>query len=118
MNTNTPLQALVLWNDEQFLEASRVLAQRVLGEPGNDRARLISLFRRCVARAPDERELAALEKALTAFKARYAEEPSDAEGVVKAGMTARPENMNVPELAAWTMIANSALNLYETTIQE
>src|SRR6185436_16059994 len=68
VSTNTPLQALVLWNDEQFVEAARALAARTLAEPGaDDRARLARLFERCAVRAPEEPELAALTAALADF---------------------------------------------------
>ena len=52
--TNTPLQALVLLNDPAYVEAARVLAQRVMteGGPGPER-RMVHAFRLCVGPAPD-----------------------------------------------------------------
>ena len=44
--TNTPLQALTLWNDEQYVEAARALAQRTLAGSEDDRTRLKQMFRR------------------------------------------------------------------------
>jgi len=117
-STSTPLQALVLWNDEQYLEAARVLAQRTLAEEKEDGARLAVLFRRCAAREPTAKERASLVEALAYFRARYKDAPADAEGVLKAGMAPRPENSEPSELAAWTMIASAVINMYETTTQE
>jgi hypothetical protein len=116
--TSTPLQALVLWNDEQFQEAARVLAQRTIAEEKDDTARVVSIFRRLVARAPDDRELAALTKALAGFRERYQYAPWDAAGVTAAGDAPRPENVSPGELAAWTMLGSAVMNLYEATTQE
>ncbi len=116
--TNTPLQALVLWNDEQFVEASRALAARVLrGDATDDDARLTALFVRCTAREPRADELPLLREALAAFRARYADAPEDAAALISVGVSTPPEELDPAELAAWTMLANAALNLYETTTQ-
>jgi hypothetical protein len=57
VRTNTPLQALVTWNDPQFVECARALAARVLLEVGgDDAARLERMFRLCLLRAPDDAE--------------------------------------------------------------
>ncbi|MBX3323463.1 MAG: PSD1 domain-containing protein [Phycisphaeraceae bacterium] len=116
--TSTPLQALVLWNDEQFQEAYRVLAQRTLAEVDHDDARLTHLFRRCIGRAPEPRELTLLHDALEEYRARYRQAPDDAAGVIAAGQSSRPADADAAELAAWTMIASSVFNLYESTTQE
>lgn len=116
--TSTPLQALVLWNDEQFQEAYRVLAQRTLAEVDHDDARLTHLFRRCIGRAPEPRELTLLYDALEEYRARYRQAPDDAAGVIAAGQSSRPADADAAELAAWTMIASSVFNLYESTTQE
>src|SRR5207244_10379041 len=62
--TNTPLQALVLLNETQYVEAARALAARTLREGGTGlEARLTFLFRLATARRPDANELAELRAA-------------------------------------------------------
>jgi hypothetical protein len=110
LTTNTPLQALVLWNDPQFVEAARVLAARVLLEPGDDAARLRGLVERCTASAPSPRLAAALAEALAAYRARYRAAPEDAARLVAVGAAPRPEGVPAEELAAWTLVANAILS--------
>ncbi|MEE8155928.1 MAG: DUF1553 domain-containing protein, partial [Phycisphaerales bacterium] len=116
--TNTPLQALVLWNDEQFVEASRVLAQRTLAEGGGDVAQIMTMFRRCTGREPDPEDLAQLQSALAHFRTRYADAPEDAAQLLEVGEAPVPEEIDPSELAAWTVIASSILNLHETITQD
>jgi hypothetical protein len=111
VTTNTPLQALVLWNDEQFVEAARVLAERTLGEADEDGARLERLHLRCTGREPGEDELALLAEALAAFRARYADDPDAAAALLAVGEAPLPEDLPAAELAAWTLIASAVLNL-------
>ena len=129
--TDTPLQALVLLNDVQFLEAARVLAQITLAQssgvaadpPGEERglaterdARLLEgLFRRVLVRAPDAREQEAFAAALEDFRARFADRPEDALALVEEGEAPLPEAFEAPELASWTLLASALLNLFETT---
>jgi hypothetical protein len=109
--TNTPLQALVLWNDEQFVEAARALAARTLAEEArDDRARLARLFERCLARTPEASELDALVTALADFRARYAAAPDEAGALLAVG-EAPLAALDPAELAAWTLVASSILNL-------
>jgi hypothetical protein len=115
--TNTPLQALVLWNDPQFVEAARVLAERVLQGAGDDRARLVELYRRCTAQTPDAEDLALLEEALQAFRERYAAAPAEAAALVEVGERPVADGLDASELAAWTMIANAVLDLDATVNQ-
>ncbi len=117
--TNTPLQALVLWNDEQFVEAARVLAQRTLAAPGDDDSRLSELFRRCTSRAPDVAEAAALAGTLAGCRERYAAAPADAAALLAVGaspvpMELVPARVSPAELAAWTLLANTMLSLDAT----
>jgi len=56
--TNTPLQALVTLNDPQFVEAARVLAQRIIAKAGAGAdQRITHAFRLVLARPPQPREL-------------------------------------------------------------
>ncbi|MCC6676445.1 MAG: PSD1 domain-containing protein [Phycisphaerales bacterium] len=117
-STSTPLQALVLWNDEQFVEAARVLAQRTLKEPGPDEARLARMFRRCTGASPDDREAGVIGDLLQHFRERYRGAAADAAELVKVGRADVPEGLDAAELAAWTMTASTVMNLYRTTTQE
>jgi hypothetical protein len=111
-STNTPLQALVLWNDEQFVEAARALAARVLAEPTADEsARLGRLFTRSAARAPEPEELALLTAALADFRARYRAAPEEAARLLEVGESDPPPGLDPVELASWTLLASSVLNL-------
>jgi hypothetical protein len=115
--TDTPLQALALWNDEQFVEASRVLAERVLNGQAGDETRLTSMFRRCTGRAPDRAELARLSAALKNFRERYDADRSAAYDLTHTGASPVSDGLDVAELAAWTLVANALLNLDETLCQ-
>ena len=117
-STSTPLQALVMWNDVQFFEASRVLAQRTLAEAGDDAARLTSLYRRCTTRTPGEAELGAMKQALDEFRSRYQAAPEDAAAVLRNSGEAPLAEIPAPELAAWTLVSNAVLNTYQATTQE
>ncbi len=112
--TNTPLQALALWNDEQFLEAARVLAERTLADGEDDRERLERLFLRCTARRPTAAELALLEGTLAAERERYAAAPQDALGLAEVGEAPRDGALAPEEVAAWTLVASAVLNLHAT----
>jgi len=108
--TNTPLQALVLWNDVQFVEAARVLAQQTLATKNYS---LAGLFLQCTGRRPNETEAVRLQEFLTAFTKRFTELPEDAEKLLQVGESMLPEGADYPVLAAWTMLANALLSLDE-----
>ena len=59
----------------------------------------------------------ALASALADFREQFKARPEDAAKSLKYGLAPIAE-MDRPELAAWTMIANAVMNLYETTTQE
>ncbi|MSR47790.1 MAG: DUF1553 domain-containing protein [Planctomycetes bacterium] len=112
--TSTPLQALALWNDEQLVEAARLLAERTLREGGDDAARLTRMHRRCTARGPTPQELDRLAAALQRFRARYAADPVAAAQLVEVGESPTSADLPAPELAAWTLIASALQNLDAT----
>ncbi|HEX5154088.1 MAG TPA: PSD1 and planctomycete cytochrome C domain-containing protein [Parafilimonas sp.] len=57
LKTNTPLQALIMMNDPTVLEASRVLAQKLLEEKKNEDYNLTKAFRLVICRKPDDKEM-------------------------------------------------------------
>jgi len=113
--TNTPLQALLLMNDVQFVEAARCLAARMMTEGGDDPVSRIRFgFRLATSRLPDEAEIAVMEAAYKDHLAEYLKKPLAALRLVETGESPRDGSLDVKELAAWTMIANLILNLDET----
>jgi hypothetical protein len=113
--TNTPLQALVLMNDPTYVEAARVLAQRILREGGrNPAARLGYAFRLCTGRAPTPKEVDILERLYQRQGENFRADRKAAEELVSVGESRRPAGLDVAELAAWTTVASLLLNLDET----
>ena len=77
--TNTPLQALMLLNEPQYVEASRALAERALHEAGpKAEERLAHLFILATARLPDSKERAELLAQYGDHLARYSRDPEAA----------------------------------------
>jgi len=111
--TNTPLGALAMLNDEMFMEFARGLAQRVMKEAADPEARVKRAFRLVLTREPDAKELAALTEFYTQQLALF-KGGADAKAV--AGAT--PVNFDVQELAAWTMLSRTVLNLDEAVMRE
>lgn len=113
--TTTPLQALVLMNDPVYVESARALAQRILKENKGDVGEKIKFaFRLTLSRAPEKKEAALLEKIYRDQLEHFKNDPEAAKALINVGESARPENLDVSELAAWTAIANILLNLDET----
>ncbi|MBI3467235.1 MAG: DUF1553 domain-containing protein [Planctomycetes bacterium] len=113
--TNTPLQALVLLNDPTYLEAARLLAQRMLRETSSDPETRIQLgFQLATARMPDAEEVATLIEVYCAQAAEFGRNQLAAEQLLSVGETPRDPAENVIELAAWTVVASTILNLDET----
>lgn len=113
--TNTPLQALVLWNDPQFVEAARALAQRTLADAAlvDDAARLQAMHRRCTGAALDGAGLAAALTTLRTLRARFANAPTDAAALLQVGSSARSD-AEPRELAPLVVLASAFLNLDAT----
>jgi len=111
--TNTPLQALVLMNDPQFVEACRVLAESVLALHETDTARLQEIMMRLLARGPDKEETEILSRSLDDFLKVFRGDPESAKRLLGVGEAPRRENLDPAVAAAWTLIASQILNTDE-----
>src|SRR5262249_4585455 len=112
--TNTPLQALLLLNETQYVECARALGERAMREGGpapEDRAAY--MFRLATGRPPDARELGELLAAYHDHLAAYARDAEAARKLIAVGETKPDPTLSPGELAAWTMIGNLLLNLDE-----
>jgi len=117
--TNTPLQALDLMNDPAYVEASRVLAERMMREGGGTTESRISLaFRLATARRPRTPELAILLDSFHRSLDRFHKDPPAATKLVSEGGRHRDETLDVCSLAAYTTVASLILNLDETVTKE
>jgi mono/diheme cytochrome c family protein len=112
--TNTPLQALVTLNDEQFVEAARQLATRVLRIPdATDEDRFQAMGKVLVARPFGDTELRVITTSLGELTAYYDSHPDDARRLVEVGDSPIDPSLDAKQLAAWTMLANQLMNLDE-----
>ncbi|MEO6812071.1 MAG: PSD1 and planctomycete cytochrome C domain-containing protein [Isosphaeraceae bacterium] len=112
--TNTPLQALILMNETQYVEAARALAGRIMRDGGSTiEDRLTYAYRLVAARPPRPDELAELTTAYQSFLETYTKDPEAAKGLLSIGATKADDRLAPNELAAWTLIGNLLLNLDE-----
>ena len=113
--TDTPLQALATMNGVQYIEASRVLAERVLVEGGkNPKQRIDYLGQILLAHKPSPKVEVTLEQSLKQMEHHYSDDPKAARDLVSVGEKSRDTAIPVAELAAWTMVVNETMNLDET----
>ncbi|MFY9344301.1 MAG: DUF1553 domain-containing protein, partial [Planctomycetota bacterium] len=110
--TNTPLQALVLWNEPGFAEAARTLARELLfgGDAIGieDPARVGALWRRCLLRDPTAAERERLLALLRDEQARFRAEPAAAAQFFTPGSCSQEVVM-----APWVAVAGVVLSLDE-----
>ncbi|HVX10595.1 MAG TPA: PSD1 and planctomycete cytochrome C domain-containing protein [Pirellulales bacterium] len=113
--SNTPLQALVLLNDPTYVEAARALAARLLREPPPDPAERIRFaWREALGRDPQPDETAVLVRLYEKDRAAYATDPDAAREQSQNGDLPAPDGVDLAELAAWTAVTRTILNLHET----
>lgn len=112
--TNTPLQALVTLNDPQFVEASRVFAERLIQAGGPDAASRIDLaYELTVARAATRREQDVLQQLLADQREHFSKNPEAAAEFLGVGESPRDAAIDAVEHAAWMVVAQTILNLDE-----
>ena len=113
--TNTPLQALVLLNDVQFVEAARNLAERILSAANKtDEQRIADLYEIVLSRPPYPAELPVVLEVLRDAQQRYGTDRESAKKLLGFGESKRKESIDVATHAAWTMLCSMVLNLDET----
>ena len=117
-STASPLQAFVLLNGPQFVEASRHLGERMITEGGSDIDQRISFgFRLVTARQPTAAELSVLREALMSDSKRFRQDPDSAKRLLQVGESSNPDHHDLVELAAYTELARLLLNLNEAITQ-
>jgi hypothetical protein len=117
--SNTPLQALNLMNDPTYVEAARFLAQRMIKEGGTSiETRLTHGFQLLLARNPSPQELRLLTTAIERSLQDFTHDSSAAKQLLTIGEAKANEKLNPAELAAYTTVASTLINLDETLTKE
>jgi hypothetical protein len=117
-NTNTPLQALVMLNDPTVLEASRVLASRLLTEPGGVDLKIEKAFRLIVCRRPKPKELSLLKEYYTDQFQTYTSHKQKAAQLVSVGEYPQNEKVDKVAEAALMEVITTIYNLEETIVKD
>ncbi len=110
--TSTPLQALILLNDPQYVEAARKLGERMILEGGPATSDRITLaFRLLTGRTPLASELALLEKLYADERAAFAKDPGAARKLLATGEAPRNAALPAAEVAAASVVASTVMNM-------
>lgn len=114
VNTNTPLQALNLLNDPQFVEASRSLSERMLKEKESLDDQLTLGFRLSTGVTPSPQLLATLREHYQSAFTHFQQHPNLADSLLAVGEIPRDKRLDKTKAAALTIVANSIFNFDET----
>jgi hypothetical protein len=117
--SNTPLQALVLLNDPNYVEAARAFAERIVHEGGPDTAsRLNFAYQQALSRPVRREEAKLLEDLYARHLESYKADPKSADELLHVGAKSLLADVNAPDLAAWTSVARVIINLHEMVTRE
>jgi len=116
--TNTPLQALNLMNDVTYVEAARMMAERVMLSSSIHRERLALLFRLTLARTPSEAEQSLLLKSFTSQLESFRVRPEEVKQLLSVGERRNNPKLDISELAAYATMASLILNLDEAITKQ
>ena len=111
--SNTPLQSLVLLNDPTYVEAARVFAERILRGAESTPDRLKFAYRSALQRDPKENELEILSKLVDGHLRHFDSDAETAKAIFANGESGTPEDLKASEVAAWSSVARTILNLHE-----
>lgn len=110
--TNTPLQALTLMNDPQYVEAARNLAQRVLlGNKKPVTGCIRQMYRLALGINPPQKHEKILTDSYSRFHDDFSQEPENARKLANTGESSTPSVLDPVELASLTLVANQIMNL-------
>ncbi|MPY86924.1 MAG: DUF1553 domain-containing protein [Luteitalea sp.] len=114
-STSTPLQAFVLMNDPQFVEAARVLAERMIKEGGDTpENRITFAYRQLTGYRPKDQVLKHLTAIFASELDAYSREPERARALLQVGEYPRDSSLDAVEHASYAIVANAIMSLDQT----
>ena len=108
--SNTPLQALVLLNDPQYMEAYRKLAERAIKLNPDADQQIVTMFRLATRRHPMPREMAVLRKYRAAEAQRLAAAPDEVKKILNIGVAPADAKLDPDQVATMTMVTATVMN--------
>jgi hypothetical protein len=118
VNSNTPLQALVLLNDPIFIEAARVFAQNAMRQGATADAQIAWAFNRALGRKPSLDERRVLMDLYGKSLAQFQKDPASAAEFVAIGDAPLAKELPTNKVAAMTTVTRAILNLHETITRD
>ena len=115
--TSTPLQALTLLNDTTFVEAARGMAERMMRQGGTTEDRIRFGLKLAAADA-DTNIVDILKRGLADYHAHYMKNPDAVDSLLNSGESNPDKGLSKTDLAAYTMVASTILNLDQTITKE
>lgn len=117
--TASPLQALVLMNDPQFVEAARILAEKMqripkaYGNISTESDRLMYCFQALTSRQPRKEELRILTELYENQRTYFKENEEKAIALLQVGEFERDKQLDPAITAAYTIVASTIMNFDE-----
>lgn len=111
--TSTPLQALVLLNDPQFVEAARVLAEKLIKENKDLNSRLHQAFRLTTGRMPDQKEMGILQAFYQSELTKFETDQQKAMSFLETGESQWDKSLQPGEISALAIVINGMMNTDE-----
>lgn len=115
--TSTPLQALVVMNDPQFVEASRVLAQHMLKNGKSVDEQIDYAFTALTSRLPDPKEKMVLKELFEEELKDFSQNPKRMKSILAVGEYPLDKTLDPAQLAAGTIVASTVMNFDEFLIK-
>jgi len=121
--TSGPLQAFVLQNSPQIVEAARALSERVIEFEGNQQSgtiktkSFVDLFRMLTSRQPNSKEIQILRDLFEAQMDYFADNEQANKQFLGVGQKPIDEKIPPHQLAAFTVVAITVLNFDHSVIR-
>lgn len=114
-NTSTPLQALTLLNDPQFVEASRVMSEKIQkAYPENVEKQIEVAFRSSTGTRPDTNQVETLKGFYKNTLSSFAKSPKLVDSILSVGDYKLDKELSKEKTAAMTMVVNTIYNLSQS----
>lgn len=116
-STNTPLQALVLLNDPQFVEAARVLAQEVILQHPEKNAQIVAAHRLLTGLRPESDVIQLLQELEEKERLKYEKQPGLAGRLLQVGEYPTPASLPPAAVASMTIVCSTIMSFDECLVK-